>query len=204
VGVVKDFHFESMYEKVKPCFLQYVPDNRNILVKIRAGAEGQALSAIERSYKRFSQGVPFEYKFIDEDYQVLYASEKRVATLSRYFAGVAIIISCLGLFGLAAFTAQRRQKEISIRKVVDASVSNLTLMLSKDFLKLVLIAILVAFPISWWALNEWLKDFAYRIDIGIEIFVLGGLAIFLITLLTISFQSIKAAIANPAKSLRTE
>lgn len=141
---------------------------------------------------------------MDEDYRRLYASEQRVSVLSRYFAGTAIIISCLGLFGLAAFTAQKRQKEIGIRKVVGASVSNIAAMLSKDFLKLVLIAVIIAFPVAWWAMNEWLNDFAYRINISATVFLIAGGAIILITLLTISFQSLKAAIANPVKSLRTE
>jgi len=136
--------------------------------------------------------------------KALYASEQRVAVLSTYFAGIAIIISCLGLFGLAAFTAQRKEKEIGIRKVVGATVTNVVVMLSKDFLKLVLIAVLIAFPLAWWAMNQWLQSFAYRINIGVEVFMIAGASIIVITLFTISFQAIKAAIANPVKSLRTE
>jgi ABC-type antimicrobial peptide transport system permease subunit len=128
----------------------------------------------------------------------------RVAVLSRYFAGLAILISCLGLFGLAAFTAQRRQKEIGIRKVVGASVSNVIVMLSKDFLRLVLIAVLIAFPLSWWALSQWLNGFAYRIHIGPDVFLLAGASTLLVTFLTISFQAVKAALVNPIKSLRSE
>ncbi|HXL54631.1 MAG TPA: FtsX-like permease family protein, partial [Chitinophagaceae bacterium] len=127
-----------------------------------------------------------------------------VAVLSKYFAALAILISCLGLFGLAAFTAQRRQKEIGIRKVVGASVSNVVVMLSTDFLKLVFIAAIIAFPLVWWTMNEWLNSFVYRIQIGAAVFLIAGLSIILITLLTISFQAIKAAIANPVRSLRTE
>jgi ABC-type antimicrobial peptide transport system permease subunit len=134
----------------------------------------------------------------------LYTSENRLAILSRYFAGLAIIISCLGLFGLATFTAQRRQKEIGIRKVLGATLSNVGLILSKDFLKLVMIAVLIAFPFSWWAMHKWLQDFAYRINISWWMFVLAGLAAIVIALITVSFQAIKAAIANPVKSLRTE
>ena len=134
----------------------------------------------------------------------LYVSENRVAVLSKYFAGLAILISCLGLFGLAAFTAQRRQKEIGIRKVVGASVSSVLVMLSKDFLKLVLIAVLIAFPLVWWVMNEWLGSFVYRIPIGADTFIIAGGSIILITLITISFKSVKAAIANPVKSLRAE
>jgi len=128
----------------------------------------------------------------------------RVGIISRYFAGIAIIISCLGLFGLVAFTAQRRQKEIGVRKVIGATVSNIIFMLSKDFLQLVLIAVVLSFPLSWWAMNSWLNGFAYRIHISAFVFVLAGSSILLITLLTISFQAIKAAVTNPIKSLRTE
>jgi ABC-type antimicrobial peptide transport system permease subunit len=141
---------------------------------------------------------------MDEEYEALYNAENRVSVLSRYFAGLAILISCLGLFGLAAFTAQRRQKEIGIRKVIGASVSTIVIMLSKDFLKMVLIAILIGFPAVWWIMHSWLDGFAYRISIGAGVFLAAAACIILITILTISFQSIKAAIANPVKSLRSE
>jgi len=204
IGIVKDFHFTSLYKKVTPFFFRCYQDNRNIFVKIRSGKEKETIAAIEKFYRQFNQGLPFEFKFLDEDYQALYASEQRVSVLSRYFAGIAIIISCLGLFGLAAFTAQKRQKEIGIRKVIGASVSNVVLLLSKDFLKLVLIAVIISFPLSWWLMHRWLESFAYRIDIGVMIFVLAGASIIMIALLTISFQSIRAAMMNPVKSLRTE
>lgn len=204
IGVIKDFHFESLYKEVRPFFFRFSNDNSNVLVKIKAGKERETISRVEKFYKNYNLGLSFEYKFLDDSYQALYASEQRVSVLSRYFAGIAIIISCLGLFGLAAFTAQKRQKEIGIRKVVGASVSNIAAMLSKDFLKLVLIAVVVAFPLSWWAMNQWLDNFAYRINIGAGIFVIAGVAILLITLLTIGFQAMKAAVANPVKSLKTE
>jgi putative ABC transport system permease protein len=204
IGVVKNFHFESLYKKVGPFFFNCSQNNSNILVKIKAGKERETIAQVEKFYKQFSQGLPFEYKFLDDDYQALYASEQRVSVLSEYFAGIAIIVSCLGLFGLAAFTAQKRQKEIGIRKVIGASVSNVVMMLSKDFLKLVLIAVLIAFPLSWWMMHRWLESFAYRVRIDAIIFLASGGSIILITLLTISFQSIKAALANPVKSLRTE
>lgn len=204
IGVVKDFHFKSLYNKVGPFFLTFSQENDNVIVKIKAGKEKETLAGLEEFYKKYNVGLPFDYTFLDDDYQQLYASEQRVAVLSQYFAGIAILISCLGLFGLAAFTAQRRQKEIGIRKVVGASASNVAVMLSKDFLKLVLIAVLIAFPLSWWAMNEWLNDFAYRINISAGVFLIAGASIIFITLLTISFQAIKAAIANPVQSLRTE
>ncbi|MCC6287601.1 MAG: ABC transporter permease [Chitinophagaceae bacterium] len=204
VGVTEDFNFESLYEIVKPCFFQMLPVAPNIVVKIKAGTEKQTIAQIQKLYTSFNKGLVFDYKFLDEEYQALYNSENRVAALSKYFAGIAILISCLGLFGLAAFTAQRRQKEIGIRKVVGASVSSVVIMLSKDFLKLVIIAAFIAFPLVWWIMNDWLNDFAYHIKISGDVFFIAGLSIILITLLTISFQSIKAAVANPVKSLRTE
>ena len=162
------------------------------------------IKQLEAYYKKFHPNYPFEYSFLDSDYKALYAAEERVGTLSRYFAVLAIIISCLGLFGLAAFTAQKRQKEIGVRKVVGATATNIVLMLSKDFLKLVAVSVLIAFPLSWWAMHQWLQSFAYRTDIGVTVFLFAAVSILLITLLTISFQAIKAAIANLVKSLRTE
>jgi len=204
VGVSEDFNFKSLYETVKPCFFQMFPIGPNIVAKIKAGTEKKTIAQIQKTYASFNKGLAFDYKFLDEEYQALYTSENRVAILSKYFAGLAILISCLGLFGLAAFTAQRRQKEIGIRKVIGASVSGVIIMLSKDFLKLVVIAVLIAFPLVWWAMNDWLNDFAYHIQVSADIFLIAALSIILITLLTISFQSIKAAMANPVKSLRTE
>ncbi len=204
IGIVKDFHFESLYKKVGPAFLEYAPKNSNFLVKMKAGDESETLARLANFYKNFNQGLPFDYKFLDEDYQAMYSSEQRVAVLSRYFATIAIIISCLGLFGLAAFTAQKRQKEIGIRKIVGASVNNITVMLSKDFLKLVFIAMVIAFPLAWLMMNKWLQGFAYRVNISAGIFLIAGASVIFITVLTVSFQAIKAAVANPVKSLRTE
>lgn len=204
VGVVRNFNFESLYSSVKPCFFQVYPVMPNVMVKIKGGTERQTIAQVEKVFREYNKGYPFDYQFLDENYNALYASERRVGVLSRYFAGLAIIISCLGLFGLAAFTAQRRQKEIGIRKVVGATVTNVVFMLSKDFLRLVLIAVFVAFPLAWWMTSQWLNGFAYRVTIGTDIFLLAGIATILITLLTISYQAIKAAVANPVKSLRNE
>lgn len=204
IGVAKNFHFESLHNKLGPFFFRYGENNGNVFVKIKAGMEKETLARLQTFYKSYNMGLPFEYKFIDEDYQKLYASEQRVAILSRYFAGIAILISCLGLFGLAAFTAQRRQKEIGIRKIIGATVSNVIVLLSKDFLALVLVAVLIAFPFAWWLMHSWLNDFEYRIKIGADVFLVAGLSVVLITIVTIGFQAIKAAVANPVKSLRTE
>ena len=204
IGVVKDFNYESMYKKIGPFFICYSKNTSNILVKIQAGAEKQSLVGLEALYKKYNPGLPFDFSFIDADYQALYNSEQRVSTLSRYFAGIAIIISCLGLFGLAAFTAQKRQKEIGIRKVIGASVSHIVTLLSKDFLVLVSLSLLIAIPVSWWTANEWLQNFAYRIRICPLVFVITGISVIFVTILTVSYQSVKAAFANPVKSLKSE
>jgi putative ABC transport system permease protein len=204
IGIAEDFNFESLYQGVTPCFFRMFPAAPNILVKIQAGAERQTIEQIRKSYAAFNKGLPFDFKFLDDEYQALYISENRVAVLSKYFAGLAILISCLGLFGLAAFTAHRRQKEIGIRKVVGATIANVVFMLSKDFLRLVFVSVLLSFPIVWWAMNDWLNSFAYRIPIGADVFIISGGSIIIITLFTISFKSIKAAIANPVTSLRSE
>jgi putative ABC transport system permease protein len=207
IGVVKDFHFESLHQPVVPLYIALEqPGNiwDKIMVKIRSTGQKETIASIESLYDKYNPGFPFEFNFLDDAYQKQYDAEKRVSILSGYFAGLAIVISCLGLFGLAAFTAQRRQKEIGIRKIIGASVGSIFIMLSRDFLLLVLLAILIAFPLSWWAMKSWLDSFAYRIHIGVGVFLIAGLSIILITLLTISFQAIKAALANPVKSLRTE
>jgi len=204
IGIVRDYHFQSLYKKIGSAFFTYSPNNPTTVARIKAGTEKQTIAAIKNLYNKYNTGLDFNYAFLDDDYDKLYSSEQRVAILSRYFAGIAILISCLGLFGLAAFTAQKRQKEIGIRKVIGASVSSVVTMLSKDFLTLVCLALLIAIPISWWAANEWLQSFAYRININPLIFVITAISVVLITIATISFQSIKAAIANPVKSLRSE
>ncbi|HWK07647.1 MAG TPA: ABC transporter permease [Puia sp.] len=204
VGVVKDFHFESLYKKIQPFYMMYSPNSSTILVKLQAGTEKATLARIGEYYKQFNLGLPFEYKFLDADYQALYASEQRVSTLSRWFAGIAILISCLGLFGLAAFTAQKRKKEIGIRKVVGASVSQIAVLLSTDFLKLVLLAVLIALPVAWWTMHTWLLGFAYRVNFGWDLLLVAVVSVVLITLAAISFQTIRAAMANPTESLRAE
>jgi putative ABC transport system permease protein len=205
VGMVSDFHFQSLHEKVKPLLILLRPQwTSRFVIKLAADREKAAIAALEQLYRQFNPGWSFGYTFMDESYQALYVSENRVSVLSRCFAGLAILISCLGLFGLAAFTAQRRNKEIGIRKVLGASVGGVVMLLSGDFLKLVLVAMLISFPLAWWATSQWLKSFAYRIDIGPGIFAAAGAFIILLTFLTISFQSIRAALANPAKSLKTE
>ncbi|MGC4035514.1 MAG: ABC transporter permease [Chitinophagaceae bacterium] len=204
IGVAKDFHFESLYEKVRPCLIRYGQNNYNIFVKINHIKQKEALEAIQKLYRAYNPIFPFSFTFLDEDYQAMYTAEQKVAALSKFFAALAILISCLGLFGLAAFTAEKRKKEIGIRKVIGASVGSVVMLLSKDFLRLILLAVVIAFPVAWWAVNQWLNNFAYRVPLNASIFVLAAISIVGITLLTISAQSIKAAIANPVKALRTE
>lgn len=204
IGIVKDFHFESLHKSVKPAYIAYKPHGGKIIARINQNNQSATINAIREVYKRFNPGFTFTYSFLDEAYQQQYDSETRVAALSKYFAGLAIIISCLGLFGLAAFTAQKRQKEIGVRKVIGASVVSITRMLSVDFLKLVIISLLIAFPVAGWLMSSWLERFAYRIEIGLPVFLLAGIAVILLTILTICYQSIKAALANPVRSLRAE
>jgi putative ABC transport system permease protein len=204
VGVAADFNFESLYQQVRPALFRVYPVFPTAMVRLQSGSEEQTIERVKAAYNRFNPGMPFEYKFLNEDYQQLYASEIRVGVLSRYFAGLAILISCLGLFGLAAFTAQKRKKEIGIRKVVGASAARIAFLLSKEFVALVGVAILIAFPLVWIGMHKWLEGFAYRVSVGAGVFLITAVVAMVITLLTIGYQSLKAAWANPAESLRTE
>lgn len=204
IGVVKNFHFESLYENVRPCFLQLSPDRPNILVKIKAGMEQETLSRIQKLYQAHNEGLSFEFGFLDDDYQRLYEAEQRVAVLSRYFAGMAIVISCLGLFGLATFTAERRLKEISIRKILGATEFGIVYLLSSEFTRLVFASACIALPISYLITNHWLNAFAFRIALTGWFFISAGLIALSISWATIGMQTLKAARINPVKNLRTE
>jgi len=162
------------------------------------------LVAMEEVMKKYNPAFPFEYEFVEDAFSARFKSEKLVGGLSQIFALLAIIISCLGLFGLSAFTAEQRRKEIGVRKVLGSSVTGIVELLSKDFMRLVLIAILVAIPLAWWGMQNWLESFAYRIEINWWVFAIAGFTAICIALLTVSFQAVKAAVANPVKSLRTE
>ena len=206
IGILKDFHFNSMHQAIEPLIIR-LDENQQwgfILIRTEAGKAKQALAGLEKLCKRLNPKFPFTYQFSDQEYAKLYKSEEVVSTLSNIFAFLAIFISCLGLFGLAMFTAGQRIKEIGVRKVLGASVLNIVALLSSNFLKPVAIGILVAFPISWYTMNRWLENFAYKIDIEWWVFALAGLLIIFIAILTVSFQSIKSALMNPVKSLRTE
>ncbi len=175
-----------------------------ISIKVDGVHIPQAMSAIEQSWKKIQPEVPFEYLFLDQKFQLLYETEQQQGTLFTIFSFIAIFIACLGLFGLSAFTITQRVKEIGVRKVLGASIAQIVTELSKDFLKLVLIASVIALPVAWYAMNKWLLDFAFRISIQWWVFVMAGIIAVVIAFVTISFQSIKAASANPVKSLRSE
>lgn len=205
IGVVKNFHFESLHEPVKPLFLRLSPgDVMGIMVKVRAGTERETIGKLQSYYAGYNPGFIFDYKFLDEDFQAQYVSETRVAVLSRYFAGLAILISCLGLFGLAAFTAERRFKEIGIRKTLGSSDFNIVYLLSKDFTTMVVISILIALPLSFFMTRRWLESFEYRINLQLWYFIAAGLAALLITWLTVGIQALKATRINTVKCLRVE
>ena len=204
IGVVKNFNYGSLHESVKPLILTYNPAGRKIMVKMKAGTERAAIERLEKIYKEFNAGQPLEFTFLDDEYQNLYDSEMRTGKLSKYFAGLAIIISCLGLFALASFTAQKRRKEIGIRKVLGSSEIGIIYLLSSEFTKLVIVSILIAVPLSYLITKSWLQDFAYRINITWWIFAFSGGIALVIALATVSFQAIKAATANPVEALRYE
>lgn len=205
IGVVTDFVFNSARDKIPPTILFLRPEwNGTLYVRTAGQNTKQALAAAERVWKQNSPQYPFAYAFLDDSYDQLYKAEQRTGQLFQFFAGIAILISCLGLFGLAAYTAEQRTKEIGVRKVLGASIFSIVGLLSKDFLTLVIVAIVIASPLAWWAMNAWLKDFAYKITIEWWVLALAGILAVGIALLTVSFQSIRAALMDPVKSLRSE
>lgn len=206
IGVIKDFHFSSLREAVNPLILRIgeKDDYGNVLVRIRAGKTKETMAGLEKICRQLNPKFPFSYQFSDEEYQKLYISEQMVGKLANCFAFLAIFISCLGLLGLAMFTAEQRTKEIGIRKVLGASMASVFGLLSKEFLLLVCIALCIAIPLAWFMMNKWLQEYAYRAEISWWVFAVAGILAILIALLTVSVQAMKAAMANPVKSLRTE
>jgi putative ABC transport system permease protein len=206
IGVVKDFHFRPMTVSVEPMLLRYWPweNNSVLLVKVKANQVSEALTSIETLYKKYDSESEFQYRFIDQVIENQYRAEQNTARIVLYFSILTIIVSCLGLFGLAAYTAEKRTKEIGVRKVMGASVSSIVNLLSKDFIKLVLIAILFASPFAWWIVNQWLNSFAYKVEVEWWVFLVSGLTAITIALLTVSSQSINAAKMNPVNSLKSE
>lgn len=205
IGIIKDFHFASLREKIAPAIFFYRPAiYQTLYIKTSNNNAAAAIAAAGAQFERYNAGYPFSYNFLDDLFNKLYQGEQREGTLFNYFAGMAILISCLGLLGLATYTAQVRTREIGVRKVLGASVMGVIGLLAKDFIKLVLIAIAVATPLAWYAMTNWLDAFAYRIVIHWSVFVLAACIVIVIAFVTISFQSIKVALANPVKSLRSE
>jgi hypothetical protein len=205
IGVVKDYHFRSLHSEIEPLLLINAPSlYRYILIKLDSGDIPSTLANIESTWKTFFPDTPFDYHFLDEAYGKLYRTEQRMGTLFNYFTGLAIFISCMGLFGLASFMAERRTKEIGIRKVLGAQVSGVVILLNKEFIKWVLLANIVAWPVAYYAMSKWLQGFAYRTNMGVWSFALATLIALAIAVLTVSYKSIKAAIANPVDSLRYE
>jgi putative ABC transport system permease protein len=204
VGIVKDFNFSSLRQQVTPLSFFLGQNPGNIALRIHSTNLTNLVTQIESLYKKMAPGEPFNYTFMDEDFNNIYRAEQRMGVIAISFSSLAILIACLGLFGLAAYAAEQRTKEIGIRKVLGATVSNITTMLSKDFLKLVILAAVIAFPLAWWVMHNWLQDFAYRTSISWWVFIMAGVVAALIAIVTVSFQTIKAAIMNPVKSLRTE
>jgi putative ABC transport system permease protein len=203
-AVVKDFHFTSLHNPIEPLVL--FPGNwgSTLIVKVTGNELVQTIKYLQSQWKLFAPQRPFEYRFMDEDYNKLYNSELRTAKVFNIFSTIAILLACLGLFGLSAYSAKQKIKEIGIRKVLGASVANITLMLSNSFIKLVLLAFMIATPVAWLVMDKWLQSFAYRISISWWMVALAGIFATVIALVTVSYQAIKAAIANPVKSLRTE
>jgi ABC-type antimicrobial peptide transport system permease subunit len=206
IGVIEDFNFESLYEKVKPCVLLVAPIQNapKVSARIKAEAEKATLESLGKTYQKHYPGQTFDYKYMDDDYQRLYVAEQRVSALSKYFAGLAILISCLGLFGLAAFTAGQRTKEIGIRKVLGSTVTEIAQLLSGDFTRMVIIAIVIALPVSYLIADRWLESFAYRIELKWWYFATAGLMTLLIAWFTVGIQTMKSALVNPVECLKEE
>jgi len=206
IGVIKNFNYRPLKEEVKPQmfhqFADYTPDK--FLVKIKPGNPAPALAGMQKAWNAVVTDIPFEYSFLDENLDNFYKAERKWSSIIGWAGAISVFLACLGLFGLAALAAINRTKEIGIRKVLGASLAGIVTLLSKDFLKLVVIALIIATPLAWYFMNKWLQDFAYRISIGWWVFIAAGLLAIVIAFITIGFQAVKAGIANPVKSLRTE
>jgi predicted permease len=208
IGVVKDFHFRPLTAAIEPFLFRYWPNDQynysNFLIKTRPNQNHEAIAALEQVFKKYKSIMPPYYEFVDQSLENQYRTEQRTGKVVFYFSALAIFVSCLGLFGLVTFTAEQRTKEIGIRKVLGATITNIVALLSKDFLQLVVLAIIIASPLAWFVMNRWLADFAYKTDVEWWIFALSGILAIGIALFTVSFKAIKAAVVNPVKSLRSE
>jgi putative ABC transport system permease protein len=203
-GVVKDFNFQSLHSPIKGLVLFPEMRARRLLVRVTGQHLPETLSFLESTWKQLEPGIPYEVQFLDANYNRLYAAEQRLGIIMNLFSGIAIVLACLGLFGLSSYAAKQRVREIGIRKVLGASLSNLALLLSADFIRLALVAIVVALPLAWWAMRRWLEDYVYRTAMDWWIFALSALLVIGITLATVSIQAVKTALLNPVKNLKSE
>ncbi len=203
-GVVQDFHFQSLHYAIRPLIL--FPEMRadRLLVRVSGAHLPQTLSFLESKWKEMVPYMPFDYHFLDEDYNRIYTAEQRLGTVMNLFSGIAIVLACLGLFGLSSYSAQQRVKEVGIRKVLGASLPQLAILLSMNFIRLTLVAVLIAYPLVWWSMKQWLQGFVYRTEMSWTIYVLAGLLVLAITGLTVSIQAVKTALLNPVKNLKAE
>jgi putative ABC transport system permease protein len=208
IGVMKDYHFQSLHQKIRPMTLSVAPvfsgPNFYLILNVKSSDYSELIKTIQATWKKINPSSPFAYSFLDQDFQRNYEKEQLTLQLIRYFTLIAIVIACLGLFGLASFRAEQRVKEIGIRKVLGSSVSQIVMLLSKDFLKLVVISFIIASPIGYYVMMQWLQGFAYHVNVSWWIFALAGTSALLIALLTIGFQSVRSAFANPVNSLKSE
>lgn len=204
IGIVRDFNFRSLHERISPLVMTLGDNSGAIIVKVMTKEIAPLLTALKQQWAELVPGEPFEYSFMDDRFNDTYRTEQKIGSILAIFASLTIFVACMGLFGLAMFTAQQRTKEIGIRKVIGASVTDVVGLLSRDFLKLVIIANLIAWPLAWYAMHRWLQDFAYHIEIGWWVFALAAVMAVSIALITVSFQAIKTALVNPIKSLKSE
>ena len=210
IGVIRDFHFESLHQKIVPMVLVNPKTDPNqsffnsMSVKISGNNMATTLAVVEKTWKKYLPEIPYQYTFLEENFNKLYESEQRQGAIFTIFSCIAIFIACLGLFGLSAFAITQRLKEIGVRIVLGAKMNSIVTLLSKDFLRLVLIASVIAFPVAWYAMTRWLQDFAYRINIQWWVFILSAVVALIVALGTVSFHAVKAALTNPVRSLRSE
>jgi putative ABC transport system permease protein len=206
IGVIDNVVMESPFKPVDPIMIYFEPARGNtITLRLNAGAQtSQAIAAIESVFKKYNPAYPFEYKFVDQEFAKKYLTEELISKLTNVFAGLAIFICCMGLAGLAAFTIEKRIREIGIRKVLGATISQLIMLISKEFLRLVAIALLVSVPLTWWLMGNWLQKYSYRIDISVWIFLGVGALVLLLALMVVGLNTMKAALRNPVRSLRVE
>jgi putative ABC transport system permease protein len=204
IGVVKDFHFESLRNEIRPLVFYLYPDQRFIHIRLQPGNHEQAIASLEQTWRKHATDVPFSFAFLDDSYNKLYKEEMQLGMLFSVFTVLALFIACLGLIGLAAYTAQQRKKEISVRKILGASMSMIVGLLSKQFLRLIFISFFISIPIAYMLINQWLESFAFKTDMPVYLMFAGGIVVMVVAFLAVSWQSVRAALTNPVDSLKEE